>query len=95
MVWIQFLTDREAELNKRTGVLSLVALSLLSSASAFSGDVRGMITTRTGETLIVKTGNGNVTVVFTAGTTTKDDRGLFGLELDHLSDVVLRTFLAR
>jgi len=54
-----------------------------------------MITTRTGETLIVKTGNGNVTVVFTAGTTTKDDRGLFGLEPDHLSDVVLRTFLAR
>ncbi len=54
-----------------------------------------MITIRTGETLIVKTANGNVTVVLTAGTTTKDDRGLFGLETDHLSDVVLRTFVAR
>ncbi len=76
-------------------MLRLVALSLLVSASAFGGDVRAMITIRTGETLIVKTANGNVTVVLTAGTTTKDDRGLFGLETDHLSDVVLRTFVAR
>jgi OmpA-OmpF porin, OOP family len=51
--------------------------------------VKGMIITRTGETLIVKGSNGNTTVVLTDNTTTKDDRGLFGLETEHLSDVVL------
>jgi len=48
-----------------------------------------MITTRTGETLIVKTADGNTTVVLTDYTTTKDDRGLFGLEKQRLSSVVL------
>jgi outer membrane protein OmpA-like peptidoglycan-associated protein len=74
---------------RKAGVLSLMALSFLASASAFGGDVKGMITTRTGDTLIVKTANGNVTVVITDNTTTKDDRGLFGLDKEHLSDVVL------
>jgi OmpA-OmpF porin, OOP family len=74
---------------RKAGVLSLVALSFLASASAFGGNVKGMITTRTGEALIVKTANGNVTVVITDNTTTKDDRGLFGLDKEHLSDVVL------
>jgi OmpA-OmpF porin, OOP family len=48
-----------------------------------------MIITRTGETLIVKGSNGNTTVVLTDNTTTKDDRGLFGLETEHMSNVVL------
>jgi len=48
-----------------------------------------MITTRTGETLIVKSAQGNVTVVLTDDTTTKDDKGLFGLEKQHMSNVVL------
>jgi outer membrane protein OmpA-like peptidoglycan-associated protein len=48
-----------------------------------------MITSRTGETLIVKSAGGNVTVVLTEDTTTKDDKGLFGLEKQHLSSVVL------
>jgi outer membrane protein OmpA-like peptidoglycan-associated protein len=48
-----------------------------------------MITSRTGETLIVKSGEGTKTVVLTSDTTTKDDRGLFGLEKQHMSDVVL------
>jgi OmpA-OmpF porin, OOP family len=39
--------------------------------------------------LTVRTANGNVTVVVTDSTTTKDDRGLFGLDKEHLSDVVL------
>jgi len=73
----------------KTGVMSLVALSFFATASAFGAGVQGMIISRTGETLIVKTSNGNVTVVLTANTTTKDDRGLFGLEKEHLSDVVL------
>ena len=38
---------------------------------------------------MVKSARGNVTVLLTGDTTTKDDRGLFGLEKEHMSDVVL------
>jgi outer membrane protein OmpA-like peptidoglycan-associated protein len=48
-----------------------------------------MIITRTGETLIVKSAGANTTVILTDDTTTKDDRGLFGLEKQHMSNVVL------
>jgi OmpA-OmpF porin, OOP family len=48
-----------------------------------------MITTRTGETLIVKSADGNTTVVLTDDTKTQDRRGLFGLEKQPLSSVVL------
>jgi OmpA-OmpF porin, OOP family len=66
-----------------------MALSFLASVSAFGGEVKGMIISRAGATLTVRTTNGNVTVVVTDSTTTKDDRGLFGLDKEHLSDVVL------
>ena len=52
-------------------------------------EVKGMIITRTGETLIVKSGEGTTTVVLTGDTTTKDDKGLFGLDKQQMSDVVL------
>jgi OmpA-OmpF porin, OOP family len=70
-------------------VVSLMVLSSLASVSAFGADVKGMIISRTGETLIVKSGQGDVTVVLTDSTTTKDDRGLFGLEKQQMSNVVL------
>jgi outer membrane protein OmpA-like peptidoglycan-associated protein len=82
-------------MNRRTIVVSLTALLFLASASVLqaSGDktkVKGMITSRTGETLIVKSAEGSsVTVVLTDDTTTKDDKGLFGLDKQHLSSVVL------
>jgi outer membrane protein OmpA-like peptidoglycan-associated protein len=67
-----------------------MALCLLVSVFAFAGDqVKGMITNRTGETLIVKSGDAATTVVLTDNTTTKDDRGLFGLGKEHMSNVVL------
>jgi len=67
-----------------------MALCLLVSVFAFAGDqVKGMITNRTGETLIVKSGAATTTVVLTDNTTTKDDRGLFGLGKEHMSNVVL------
>jgi len=66
-----------------------MVLSFLASVSAFGADVKGMIISRSGETLIVKSARGNVTVVLTDSTTTKDDRGLFGLEKQQMSDVVL------
>src|SRR6266850_1380630 len=73
-------------------VVSLMALFFLASAFAFGGDkaeVKGMIITRTGETLIVKSGEGTTTVVLTADTRTKDDKGLFGLDKQQMGDVVL------
>src|SRR5215468_11740616 len=48
-----------------------------------------MISGRTGETLIVNTADGNTTVVLTDDTSTRDKRGLFGLEKQHMSNVVL------
>lgn len=73
---------------------SVMLLIFVASVSAFgaSGEkakVKGMITSRTGETLIVKSVEGNVTVVLTDNTVTKDDKGLFGLDKQQMSDVVL------
>jgi outer membrane protein OmpA-like peptidoglycan-associated protein len=80
--------------NRTTIVSSLVALCFLASLSAFgaSGDkakVNGMIITRTGETLIVNGPNGKTTVVLDDSTTTKDDKGLFGLDKEYMSNAVL------
>jgi outer membrane protein OmpA-like peptidoglycan-associated protein len=71
-----------------------VAVCFLASLSAFgaSGDkakVNGMIITRTGETLIVNSPNGKTTVVLDDSTTTKDDKGLFGLDKEYMSNAVL------
>jgi OOP family OmpA-OmpF porin len=73
---------------------SLIAWFFLASVSALAAtgdeaEVKGMITSRTGETLIVKSGERNVPVVLTDNTTTKDDKGLFGLDKEQMSDVVL------
>jgi OmpA-OmpF porin, OOP family len=79
-------------MHRKTIVVSLMAVFCLVSVFAFGGDkaeVKGMITTRTGETLIVNTGNGTTTVVLTDNTRTKDDRGLFGLDKQQMSSAVL------
>jgi outer membrane protein OmpA-like peptidoglycan-associated protein len=71
-----------------------IVLFLLASVVAFGagGDktqTKGMIMSRTGETLIVSSPEGKVTVVLTDNTRTKDDKGLFGLDKQELSSVVL------
>jgi outer membrane protein OmpA-like peptidoglycan-associated protein len=82
-------------MQRTTIVTSLTALFLLASAAAFGagGDktkVKGIITSRTGETLILGSAEGgSVTVVLTDSTVTKDDKGLLGLDKQHLSSVVL------
>jgi len=77
-------------MQRNTIVVSMSALFLLTSLCAFAGDkVNGMIINRTGETLIVRSGDGTTTVVLTDDTKTKDDRGLFGLDKSYMSDVVL------
>ena len=78
----------------RMTVCNRIALFLLASVVAFGagGDetrTKGMIKSRTGETLIVSSAEGNVTVVLTDDTRTKDDKGLFGLDKQELSFVVL------
>jgi OOP family OmpA-OmpF porin len=81
-------------MHRKSILESLIALFFLASVSAFgaggdNSEVNGMITSRTGETLLVKTAQGSVTVVLTSDTTTKDDKGLFGLDKQQMSDVVL------
>jgi OmpA-OmpF porin, OOP family len=76
----------------KTIVVSLVALFFLASVYAFGADnakVKGMIKSRAGDTLIVKSAQGDVTVVLTDNTRTKDDKGLFGLEKQQMADTVL------
>jgi len=69
-------------------VISLVAIPAF-AAGQDKAEVKGMIVSRTGETLILNGPSGKTTVVLTDDTTTKDDKGLFGLEKQHLSNVVL------
>lgn len=81
-------------MRRREIAVKMMALFVLASVPAFGAggdktEVKGIIISRTGETLIVKSDSGNTTVVLTDSTTTKDDRGLFGLEKEHLSDAVL------
>jgi len=75
-------------------VTSLVAVCLLACASLVGASddkakVKGMIISRTGETLTVKTSSGNVTVVLTAETKTKDNKGLIGMRKEYMADTVL------
>jgi OmpA-OmpF porin, OOP family len=79
-------------MHRRMTVVSLMALFLLASAFAFGDDkakVKGMINTRTGETLIVQSGGQNTTVVLTDDTKTRDRKGLFGLDKQQISSAVL------
>src|SRR5947208_5659950 len=89
---MQELRKERQVMHRKTMLVSLMALFFLASVSAFAGDkaeVKGMIAARTGETLIVKSGEGSTTVVLTDDTKTKDDKGLFGLDKQHMSNVVL------
>ena len=80
-------------MERKTFVPRLMWLFFLASVCAFgaSGDkaeVKGMITSRTGETFVVNA-EGHPTVFITDETVTKDDKGLFGLDKQQMSNVVL------
>jgi outer membrane protein OmpA-like peptidoglycan-associated protein len=84
----------EATMHRKTILASLMALFLLASVWAFgkSGDkakAKGMIISRTGETLIVRGGQRTVTVIINDETKTQDKKGLFGLDKEHMSQAVL------
>jgi OOP family OmpA-OmpF porin len=77
-----------------TLLLSSAAICLLATVSAFGADgekteVKGMIASRTGETLIVRKSSGNVTVILTDETKTKDNKGVFGLRKEYMANTVL------
>ena len=81
-------------MQRRMMVVSLMVLVFLTSLAAFgaSGDkakVKGMIISRTGETLIVNGSDGKFTVVLADDTRTKDNVGLFGWGRKEMSSVVL------
>lgn len=81
-------------MQRKTVVASLMAVCLFTGISAFGANgeeaqAKGMIISRTGETLIVSGPDGKVTVVLTDDTKTKDDKGLFGLEKQQMADTVL------
>ena len=87
--WIRELRKREAALHRKTIVMGLMGLFSLASVSAFGAEVKGMIISRTGDTLTVKSEQGNVTVVLTDNTKTKDNKGLLGVREEQMNDVVL------
>lgn len=67
-----------------------VLLPALTFAFVARGDeLRGMIKARAGETMIVDASGESRTVVLTANTRVKDDRGLFGLDKEYMADTVL------
>jgi len=76
-------------MHARNSLISLMALFSLASVSVFGAHVKGMINSRTGETFTVVSDNGNVIVLLTDSTTTRDETGLFGLGTDKMASVVL------
>ena len=79
-------------MQRRMTVVCLMALLFLASVFAVGDDkakVKGLINTRTGETLIVQSGGQNTTVVLTDDTKTRDRKGLFGLDKQQISSAVL------
>jgi len=77
-------------MNRKANFIALIAVLSLASISAFgqSGDkakVKGMINSRTGETITLKTTQGIVTVTLTDSTKTKDNKGLLGARNEKLA----------
>jgi OmpA-OmpF porin, OOP family len=80
-------------MSRKLTIASLIAMFCLVIpvfvAAADKAEVNGMIKDRTGETLVVKTESGDVTVVLTNDTKTEDNRGLIGVRDKEMGDVVL------
>ncbi len=81
-------------MHRKASFIALIAMFSLASVSAFgqSGEkakVKGIINSRTGETLTVKAAQGNVTVVLTDSTKTKDNKGLLGARNEKMAQAAL------
>jgi len=88
------LTKEDADMERKTIVVSLMTVLFVTSVATFGavGDkakVKGMIISRTGETMVVENSEEKTTVVLGDDRRTKDNVGLFGLDRKELSSVVL------
>jgi OOP family OmpA-OmpF porin len=72
-----------------TVAVFLVGPMWIFAANGDKAEVKGMINSRAGETFIVTGQGANVTVVITDETTTQDKKGIFGLDKEGMSNVVL------
>src|SRR5215471_12590417 len=73
-------------------ILTLVCLMTCVSAFSSEGDkvkTKGIIISRTGETLIVNSPGGKTTVILTEDTKTKDNKGMLGLRKEFMANTVL------
>src|SRR5215467_763514 len=80
--------------NRTATVAGLALVCLMTCMSAFSsqGDkikTKGMIISRTGETLVVNSPAGKTTVILTEDTKTKDNKGMLGLRKEYMANTVL------
>jgi len=76
----------------RIPILALACL--VTCVSAFSSDgekvkTKGIIISRTGETLVVKGSGGKTTVILAEDTKTKDNKGMLGLRKEFMANTVL------
>lgn len=72
------------------GLAAMVLDAFVTAAITSADDeVRGMIMSRTGQTLIVTSGDSRTTVALTASTRVEVDRGLFGLDKEEMADTLL------
>jgi len=84
-------------MQRRTTIGALIVCFLLASIAVLAqGDktaktkVKGIIISRSGDSMVVKTREeGPKTIFLSDDTKTKDDRGLFGLDKEYMSDAVL------
>ena len=71
------------------GLAALCLLTLSLPLGASGDQVQGMIMSRAGDTLMVSSSSGRTTVLLSADTRVKDDKGLFGLDKQEMADTVL------
>src|ERR1700746_134335 len=78
--------------NRITIIAGLAAVSLLTLSlpvGASGDEIEGMILSRGGDALMVSGSSGRTTVLLSANTRVKDDKGLFGLDKQEMADTVL------
>ena len=71
------------------GFAAVWLLTLSPPVGASADEVEGMIVSRGGDALMVSGASGRTTVLLSADTRVKDDKGLFGLDKQEMADTVL------
>jgi OmpA-OmpF porin, OOP family len=71
------------------GFAAVCLLTLSLPVGASGDEVEGMIMSRGGDALMISGSSGRTTVLLSANTRVKDDKGLFGLDKQEMADTVL------